>query len=134
MPKYVIRFTEDGRYNEGDGFPVPLAQATVYESRVEAEAKQRELFDSEVVELPEEPPSMTPEQLDSLEKWLDKNWPPGKDYPDQTSYIVDAGRHIPIGYGLADDLYRWCCQTRQLIAEVRRLQGVQNDRRDTTQA
>lgn len=53
MPKYVLRFTDDGLYNQGDGFPVPLSQATIYTSRAVAETRQHNLFDCEIVEIPD---------------------------------------------------------------------------------
>lgn len=67
MPKYVLRFTDDGLYNEGDGFPVPLSQATVYTSRAVAEARQHNLFDCEIVEIPDGENAMTEELLQRLE-------------------------------------------------------------------
>lgn len=61
--RYVIRY-DDGMYDEEIGWPVDLPQATVYDTRAEAERAAEKIGDGEVVEYPVASPK-TPEQLNA---------------------------------------------------------------------
>jgi len=59
--RYVIRY-DDGMYDADLGWPVRISEATVYDTRAEAERAVENIGDGEVVEYPE--PS----------KWIEGGW------------------------------------------------------------
>lgn len=61
--RYVIRY-DDGMYDADIGWPVQISEATVYDTRAEAERAVVNIGVGEVVEHPEPPPK-TPEELNA---------------------------------------------------------------------
>lgn len=59
---FAIKF-EDGSYNQGVGYEVPLKEATRYPSREKAEEALTHLTDGEIVEVLEVPCTIVPTEL-----------------------------------------------------------------------
>ena len=53
--RYVLKYTEDGQFNRDCGWPVPLSEATIYESIEEATEAARTLDECTIVPLPTTP-------------------------------------------------------------------------------